>query len=292
MMVQPSAIASGTLPNGGFYQSAAALLGVLLLTGVVTEVRATRDQSAEAWRENRWNRRSLYGFLGLSVIVLVGELAALTVLLRQEASTLLQVIVGLSLILRLVGVPGLVFLGVARDVVGTESVNRGFKIAAQVATSIALVVVGAFVLPSLFTGKPGVGTPTPAIPFNGSEESLPTVSEVCARPPPPSAIGRRLAKELEELWVGPEGAGATTAGCMGQLHLGGRTGTVWIEGRNPRTGRLLSLAIAGRYRPALLFGDAAAIGLSLLARGELLGASSRMPRARRRLVSPLHIARY
>lgn len=49
-VTQLNIIASGgTLPNAGFYQAAAALLGVLLLTGVVTEVRTTRDQSAGSW---------------------------------------------------------------------------------------------------------------------------------------------------------------------------------------------------------------------------------------------------
>jgi hypothetical protein len=147
------------LPNSSFYQTAAALLGVLLLTGVVTEVRATRDQSLADWSANQWSRWSLDCFLALSVVVLVGELAALTVLLRQEASPILQAIVGVSLILGLVGVPGLVFMGVARDVVGSTVVMRWVRITSINAAVIAGVVVALFVLPSIFTGSPGVGTP-------------------------------------------------------------------------------------------------------------------------------------
>jgi NPCBM/NEW2 domain len=163
-----TALATSSTPglrNGSFYQAAAALLGVLLLTGVVTEVRATRTESTADWPPNQWSRWSLYGFLALSAVVLVGELAALTVLLRQEASPVLQAIVGVSLILGLVGVPGLVFLGVASDVVGSTNVMRWVRITSIYAAVVACVVVGLFALPPIFTGSPGVGTPnTPATP--------------------------------------------------------------------------------------------------------------------------------
>lgn len=199
-------------------------------------------------------------------------------LLRQEASTGLQVVVGVSLILGLIGVPGLVFLGVARDVVGSESVARGFKVAAQLASVAALGVVGAFVLPSLLAGKPGVGTPTPATPLNGSESSFPEGARgygVCPQSQMTGQAPHSIVAELEALWYGPGGAGAIVAGCP-STSAAASNGTVWLEGRDPMTGKLLGIGVGGKYPPALLLGAAVPAALSLAQRGELLGASDRM----------------
>jgi hypothetical protein len=289
MIASVASSATPGLPNSSFYQAAAALLGVLLLTGVVTEVRATRTESIDDWQANQWSRRSLYGFLALSVVVLAGELAALTVLLRQEASPALQVVVGVSLILGLVGVPGLVFLGVARDVVGSTVVMRWFRIASIYAAIIAGVVVAVFVLPPVFTGSPGVGTPN-TVSSEDSESGFATRESIargehtreapnrqqeCLRLPSPHGP-RVQVDELEALWFGSQGVGSNIAGCPGVLHTHRNPAVVWVEGVNPKTGRLLGIGIAGAYRAALLLGDAAAVGSELLQRGELVGASARV----------------
>jgi hypothetical protein len=280
------ASSTSTLANGEFYQAAAALFGVLLLTGVVAEVRASRPP-AGAPDADAWTRRSLGGFLALSVVVLTGELAALTVLLRQEAPAALQFIIGVALILGLVGVPGLVFLGVARDVVGGEAVVRWVRSAAITGAAIAAVVVAAFLLPAAFTGSPGVGIPntsrsehveSPAANSRVAAEARQAPAggpESCLASRPP-AENKALASELEALWFGAGGVGSEIAGCPGIVHVQHDPTVAWVLGVHAATGTVVSLGVAGTTRPALLLGDAARIGRELLRQGELLGASQRV----------------
>jgi hypothetical protein len=259
------------LVNGSFYQAAASLLGVLLLTNAITEVRATRGNDHQS---DRWIRRSIAGFLALSVIVLVGELAALTVLIRQTTTPLLQFVVGAALILGLTGVPGLVFLGVVRELVGSESVTRWVRMAAISTAAVAIGVVGGFALPPLFTGKPGVGTPTPVT--TESSEATPPPAEQCPSTAPTGAPPAIL-EEFERLQLR---VGKETAGCPVALHTRSSPRVFWTLGIDPGTGHLLSLGIAGQAPAALLIAPAAKIGVQLLRDGELLGASKRLPAGR------------
>jgi hypothetical protein len=284
-MILPAVIATAVapsttqgLPNASFHQAAASLLAVLLLTGAITEARNTREQSSDDWEKNRWNRRSLFGFICLSLVVLVGELASLTVLLRQSASEELQLIVGVSLILGLLGVPGLVLVGVAREVVGVESVRRWIHLASLIAAIVAAAVVASFLAPSLINGEPGVGTPTRVAERKRPELVPPTPSVVaqCVQTRPAVGVPRAQAEELEALWFSTGSVGTRIAGCPTSIHVRRSPTVLWIEGIDPATHEIRSLGIAGQSHAALLLGDAAKIGIEMLNRGELLGASQRL----------------
>lgn len=146
------------LSNAGFYQAAASLFAVLLLSGVVAELRETRDHDDD--KSGDPAALSLYVFLALSVLVLIGELAALTVLLREDASPFLQAVVGLALIGGLIGVPSLAFISVMRRAVESATIVRGALRAAKLAMGAAAVAIAGFIGQALLSGQPGVGTPT------------------------------------------------------------------------------------------------------------------------------------
>jgi hypothetical protein len=275
------------LPNGGFYQSAAALLGILLLTSVVTEVRVARDRR-EGWETDRWLRLSVYGFLCLSLVVLVGELATMTVLLRQSASPVLQAIVGASLILGLIGVPGLALVGVMREIVGSANVSRWLRGVALYTAITAAIVVGAFVLPSALTHQAGVGTPTPPSSspnFGRAETSGPPLETAtpdsqeeiqCARLPVDPSVPATLARALRSLWYGPGTFGTQIAGCPGRTQfVSGRRAAIAV-GLDPRSMAPLSLGVAGPSGAGLLLGEAASIARTLFSREGALGASKRI----------------
>ena len=279
-------LAQSVLPNGGFYQAAAALLGILLLTSVVTEVRVARDRR-EGWETDRWLRLSVYGFLCLSLVVLVGELATMTVLLRQSASPVLQAVVGASLILGLVGVPGLALVGVMRDIVGSANVSRWLRGAALYTAITAALVVGAFVLPSALTHQAGVGTPTPpsSSPHFGRAETsgpletaTPDSQEAiqCAHLPRDPSVPATLARALRSLWYGPGTFGTQIAGCPGRIQIvSGRRAAIAV-GLDPRSMDPLSLGVAGPSGAGLLLGEAASIARTLFSREGALGASKRI----------------
>lgn len=153
-----TAAAASSLPNAGFYQSAAGLFGVLLLTGVVAEVRASRDRHDSA-AFSRGDLVGLIAFALLSVAMLSGETAAMTVLLRQKSNPLLQIIVGVSLYLGLLGVPALAFSQVAQRASSAVARRLVLRVAA-VTAAIAVAIAGAFVVQSQISGQPALGSGT------------------------------------------------------------------------------------------------------------------------------------
>lgn len=157
------------LPNAGFYQAAAGVLAVLLIAGVVAELRSTRD-GGNASGVARRRDRAFLAFIVLSGVVLVGELATFTVLLRQQATGLFQAVVGLSLIVGLIGIPGLaVSDAVGRMPLAEGARRRGVR-AAVVGVLLAVSLVAALGVESLLTGRPAVGSATKPAPTAGQIE--------------------------------------------------------------------------------------------------------------------------
>jgi hypothetical protein len=151
-----------TLSNAGFYQAAASLLGVLLLTGVIAEVRSGRDRHSND-AVAKWDRAGLFLFSVLSTFIVVGELAALTVLLRQKASGALQSLVGVSLLVGLLGVPGLTFFDVLRRSL-SEATRRLVSRAALVTLATGTAAALGFLVQAALSGQAGVGNSTPPAP--------------------------------------------------------------------------------------------------------------------------------
>jgi hypothetical protein len=99
-------------PSFAFYQTAAAVFAVLLLTGVVGEIRDIRAQIAEdePFTPELW--RHLFLATLVLIVVGAGELMALLVLLESPASPVQwqQIVVGVCLLVSVVGIPLLALL--------------------------------------------------------------------------------------------------------------------------------------------------------------------------------------
>lgn len=155
------AAATAPLLNAGYYQAAAGLFGVLLLTGVVAEVRASRDRGDESTL-SRGELVGLVAFAVLSLVVLAGEVAAMTVLLRQRSSGLLQALVGYALYAGLFGVPALAFSQVVQRYTSPAARRRVARVGA-VTLAAGLIVAGAFIGQAQISGQPGVGSAAPVL---------------------------------------------------------------------------------------------------------------------------------
>lgn len=147
------------LSNTGFYQAAAGVLAILLITGVVAELRAARERADSTLAANRRDA-GFFAFLLLWGVVLVGELATFTVLLRGHASGFFQATVGLSLIVGLIGIPGLAIYDVIGQLPIAGGIRRRAVRAAVIGAVLAVGLVAALGIESLLTGKPAVGSPT------------------------------------------------------------------------------------------------------------------------------------
>jgi len=99
-------------PSLAFYQTAAAVFAVLLLTGVVGEIRDIRTQIAEDRPFTVALRRHLFWATLIFIVVGAGELMALLVLLRSPSSPQQwqQIAVGACLLVSVVGIPLLALL--------------------------------------------------------------------------------------------------------------------------------------------------------------------------------------
>jgi hypothetical protein len=99
-------------PSLAFYQTAAAVFVVLLLTGVVGEIREIRTQIAEDKPFTPELRRHLFWATLIFIVVGAGELMALLVLLKSPSSPeqWQQIAVGVCLLVSVVGIPLLALL--------------------------------------------------------------------------------------------------------------------------------------------------------------------------------------
>jgi hypothetical protein len=99
-------------PSLAFYQTAAAVFAVLLLTGVVGEIRDIRAEIARDERLTPALRRHLFMATLILIVVGTGELIALLALLRSPSSPeqWQQVVVGACLLVSVVGIPLLALL--------------------------------------------------------------------------------------------------------------------------------------------------------------------------------------
>jgi len=152
-------------PYVAFYQTAAPLLAVLLLTGAFGESRAIREREADL----DWSRRDVAGLVLLVVVVVVvaiGEYVALSVLAHPPGTGGDQRIVAICLIVSLASVAVLAVLpvadSVARSARRTES-STGLVWLGRV--PIVLGAAGAVAAAALiawpgFVGTPGLASPT------------------------------------------------------------------------------------------------------------------------------------
>lgn len=94
-------------PSFLFYQAAASVFAVLLLTGVVGEIRELRGQMSERSTLSTSLRRLLFGLTAILIVVMAGELIALLVLLESPSSPAewQQVAVGACLGVSVLGIP-------------------------------------------------------------------------------------------------------------------------------------------------------------------------------------------
>lgn len=103
-------------------------------------------------------------------------MAALTVLLRQESSPLLQFLVGASLVVGLLGVPG---LATAQAIQRLDDKSRRVAVrAVGGAFAVASAVIVAFIAQSVVSGNAGVGAPSAA---GAPEATTGGVAKVTAR---------------------------------------------------------------------------------------------------------------
>ncbi len=104
-------------PSLAFYQTAAAVFAVLLLTGVVGEIRDIRARISAAEEVPRTVWRYLFAITTILVFVMGGELVSLLTLLESPSSPekWQQIVVGVCLFLSVLGIPLLALLSVAES---------------------------------------------------------------------------------------------------------------------------------------------------------------------------------
>jgi hypothetical protein len=115
-------------------------------------------------------------------------------------------------------------------------------------------------------------------PAPQSASEAPTWDELCAHVEPGSGAPVWAQKQLEDVFLGTNGPGAITAGCASTPKtLPGQPGFVYEVGYGGH-GEIRSLAVVWRDHPSrdgILLGDAAIVGLKLMAVEGPIGASAR-----------------
>lgn len=100
-------------PSLAFYQVAASVLAVLLLTGVATEIRELRGGEGEGdSARGPVSKRYVAGIAFVFGALLLGELLSLIVLLTGDPTGLEKSLVGVCLAIAVLGVPALVVLAI------------------------------------------------------------------------------------------------------------------------------------------------------------------------------------
>lgn len=96
-----------------FYQVAASVLAVLLLTGVASEIRELRGREKDGdGAPEPVSKRYVAAVAFVFAFLLLGELLSLIVLVTGDPTSLEQFIVGLALAISVLGVPALVVLAI------------------------------------------------------------------------------------------------------------------------------------------------------------------------------------
>lgn len=145
-------------PNSSlvFYQAAAAAFPVLLLTGIVGELRDIRSRlSSEYGPLSRALRAQLIGMAVLLAFVMAGELVALKVLLDPPAAKPEQIAVSVFLAITVTGIPILMLISLGeyrpREMRLVGSVVIGLVLLLVVGTLLYLVATALEKDPKTFT---------------------------------------------------------------------------------------------------------------------------------------------
>jgi hypothetical protein len=152
-------LAVASVSSLAFYQAAAGVLAVVLLSGVVAELRSLRGDDSDT-AGKRWVEASFYVFVLSCLVVIVGEVTALNVLADPPASDAQQLTVGVAVLAGLVFAPMNAALSVWRRLPG-DSGARG-RIGAAVAGLgvVAVTFVTYSVIDTNVSGRPGLGSST------------------------------------------------------------------------------------------------------------------------------------
>jgi hypothetical protein len=131
------------LPPPVFYQAVAAIFAVLLLSGVVTELRAL-DAEATA----RPVHRRFAAFAALFLVLLAGEIVTLEVLVDPPVRHWQHLLITVTLIAGLVGVPAMTFAQALQRLTGRARlgarIGGGVALLVLVALAALLVRMGEF----------------------------------------------------------------------------------------------------------------------------------------------------
>lgn len=144
------------VPPPAFYQAASGLLSVLLLSGVVAEMRARRDADGDAGSAQPAWEVGL--FVVVCVVVIIGEVFALNAIVNTPPPWE-QVVIGFAVIVGVMIVPLMICLSLVRKLSPRTPARR---IVSRVtgglfaATVVVVVVVTVNVVSS---GRPGLGSP-------------------------------------------------------------------------------------------------------------------------------------
>ncbi len=142
--------------NLGFYQAAAGVLAVLLLTGVLGELRAIRDERDDTGGYSPWERRRIAAFFGVWLAVFLGEIVTFNVLAAaRPAKFWEQIAVEVALAFGFLGVivlaGGTVITGLQREI--QRKWARNALAGVLVAGSLVALAV------TLQSGPGGLGSP-------------------------------------------------------------------------------------------------------------------------------------
>lgn len=139
-----------------FFQAAASIFAVLLLTGVVSEVRALRERSNS---QSRLDRASVWLFLAAAALLFVGELVALDALLSPPASGWHRVVTSFALAVGLLLVMALSFISVIATLTNIGTIRRRARQVAVAGLAVGAIVAGGLLVRGVLTDDAGLGSP-------------------------------------------------------------------------------------------------------------------------------------
>lgn len=142
-----------------YYQSAAALLAVLLLSGVVTEIRTLRELADGSSPPSASDAVSLVLFLCVLAVVLLGEVMTLNVLVAPPASPLQQLVIGVCVLVGLLLIPTMSVGRAWRRFPERSRRRVVVKSAVLLFGTVSILFVVGSLIYTVATGSPGLGSP-------------------------------------------------------------------------------------------------------------------------------------
>ncbi|MCW2980902.1 MAG: hypothetical protein JWO14_2629 [Solirubrobacterales bacterium] len=150
--------ATATTPYVAFYQAAASVFAVLLLTGVAGEMRDLRERIEHLPDElPRTVRRNLVAVTVVLLAVLLGEFISLVVLLHPPTASWAQIPVAICLGISIPGIPAILFVSLWDGRVSDRRVRelQGFVKGVLVVVVVALAGAALLLLGFAIANSPG-----------------------------------------------------------------------------------------------------------------------------------------